>query len=150
MASSSSKILPASRSTSSHTMHPRSAHGTLATKLGTTGDEVGTLSMRAFDTFPDRAANRCAQCIGCMGINRRISLMTTRCVADFLYGKNQCVRFLLSIAVPEALTIGRAKEQTPPHQSQSQPQPLDLLNVLTISKNCNPRTINCRQRLHTI
>jgi hypothetical protein len=27
--------------------------------------------------------------------------MTTRCVADFLCGKNQCVRFLFSIAVPE-------------------------------------------------
>jgi hypothetical protein len=27
--------------------------------------------------------------------------MTTRCVADFLCGKNQCVRFLISIAVPE-------------------------------------------------
>jgi hypothetical protein len=27
--------------------------------------------------------------------------MTTRCVADFLCGKNQCVRFLISTAVPE-------------------------------------------------
>ena len=27
--------------------------------------------------------------------------MTTRCVADFWCGKNQCVRFLVSIAFPE-------------------------------------------------
>jgi hypothetical protein len=27
--------------------------------------------------------------------------MTTRCVADFWFGKNQCVRFLVSIAIPE-------------------------------------------------
>src|ERR1700733_10066558 len=28
--------------------------------------------------------------------------MTTRCVADFLCGKNQSVRFLFSVGVPEA------------------------------------------------
>jgi len=32
---------------------------------------------------------------------KRSWLMTTRCVADFLCGKNQCVRFLVRIAFPE-------------------------------------------------
>jgi hypothetical protein len=32
---------------------------------------------------------------------KRSCLQTTRCVADFLCGKNQCVRFLISIAGPE-------------------------------------------------
>lgn len=32
--------------------------------------------------------------------------MTTRCVADLLSGKNNCVRFLVSIAVPDVPTIG--------------------------------------------
>jgi hypothetical protein len=40
--------------------------------------------------------------------------MTTRCVAGFLCGKNQCVRFLISIAVPEVPYDRAAKEQLPP------------------------------------
>ena len=32
---------------------------------------------------------------------KRSCLQTTRCVADFLCGRNQCVRFLVSIAGPE-------------------------------------------------
>jgi hypothetical protein len=41
--------------------------------------------------------------------------MTIRCVADFLRGKNQRVRLLLSIAVAEAACDKEGKEQSPPH-----------------------------------
>jgi hypothetical protein len=44
---------------------------------------------------------------------KRSCLVTTRCVADFLCGKNQCVRFLISIAVPEVSYDRAARNKVP-------------------------------------
>jgi hypothetical protein len=37
--------------------------------------------------------------------------MTTRCAADFLCGKNHCVRFLISLAVPKVPYDGSARNK---------------------------------------